>query len=109
MREKTLNALDGICLGRIWTAGIAIFLMSIIIAVGVFARYVLAFGALLVDLAVAAICLFGLVYGSKLCLGTMGQNLAELSWLPVGIPYAPLPLGGLLTFIFVFEKLASRS
>jgi TRAP-type C4-dicarboxylate transport system permease small subunit len=35
----------------------------------------------------------------------MGQNLAELPWLPVGITYAPLPLGALLTLIFVLEKM----
>jgi TRAP-type C4-dicarboxylate transport system permease small subunit len=61
--------------------------------------------ALLVDLCMAIICLFGVVYGSKLCLGTMGQTLAELPWLPVGITYSPLPLGAFLTLIFVVEKL----
>jgi TRAP-type C4-dicarboxylate transport system permease small subunit len=151
MREKILKMLDGVYLACIWSAGIAIFFMSIIIPVGVFARYVLGFGAqwpepiaillmvvftflgaaaayragahiavamltdrlhgglqklceMLVDLAMMAICLFGIVYGTKLCLGTMGQNLAELPWLPVGVTYAPLPLGALLTLLFVIEK-----
>ena len=49
----------------------------------------------LVDLAMAVICLFVVVYGTKLCLGTMGQTLAELPWLPVGVTYSPLPLGAL--------------
>ena len=152
MRERTLKFLDGIYLGCIWVAGIAIFFMSIIIPVGVFARYVLGFGAqwpepiaimlmvvftfigaaaayragahiavamltdrlpgplkkvcsVGVDLAMALVCLIGVVYGTKLCLGTMGQNLAELPWLPVGVTYSPLPLGALLTLVFVLEKM----
>jgi TRAP-type C4-dicarboxylate transport system permease small subunit len=44
-----------------------------------------------------------------LCLGTMGQTLAELPWLPVGVTYAPLPLGAFLTLIFVVEKMVFGS
>jgi TRAP-type C4-dicarboxylate transport system permease small subunit len=156
MRTTTLKTLDGVYLACIWSAGIAIFFMSIIIPVGVFARYVLGFGAqwpepiaillmviftflgaaasyragahiavammtdrlppplqrgceILVDVSMVAICLFGVVYGTTLCLGTMGQTLAELPWLPVGITYAPLPLGALLTLVFVIEKLVFGS
>jgi TRAP-type C4-dicarboxylate transport system permease small subunit len=156
MNEKILKILDGIYLACIWSAGIAIFFMSIIIPVGVFARYVLGFGAqwpepiamilmviftflgaaasyragahiavamltdrlpanwrkycvILVDICMLAICLFGVVYGTKLCLGTMEQNLAELPWLPVGFTYAPLPLGALLTLFFVIEKIVFGS
>jgi TRAP-type C4-dicarboxylate transport system permease small subunit len=151
MRERILEALDGVYLACIWSAGIAIILMSVIVPVGVFARYVLGFGAqwpepiaillmivftflgaaasyragahiavamltdrlppamqkageVLVDIAMAVICLFVLVYGTKLCWGMMGQTLAELPWLPVGVTYSPLPLGALLTLAFVIEK-----
>jgi TRAP-type C4-dicarboxylate transport system permease small subunit len=156
MNEKILKTLDGVYLACIWSAGIAIFFMSIIIPVGVFARYVLGFGAqwpepiamilmviftflgaaasyragahiavamltdrlpaslrkycvILVDICMLAICSFGVVYGTKLCLGTMEQNLAELPWLPVAFTYAPLPLGALLTLIFVAEKMVFGS
>ena len=156
MRENILKVLDSLYLVCIWSAGIAIFFMSIIIPVGVFARYVLGFGAqwpepiaillmvvftflgaaaayrarahiavamltdrlnraaqkactVLVDISMALVCLFVAVYGTKLCLGTMGQNLAELPWLPVGITYAPLPLGALFTLVFVLEKMAFGS
>lgn len=156
MNQKILKALDGVYLACIWSAGIAIFFMSIIIPVGVFARYVLGFGAqwpepiamilmviftflgaaasyragahiavamlterlpaglrsrcaALVDVCMVAICLFGVFYGTKLCLGTMEQNLAELPWLPVGFTYAPLPIGALLTLIFVLEKIVFGS
>jgi TRAP-type C4-dicarboxylate transport system permease small subunit len=156
MNEKILKLLDKVYLACIWSAGVAIFFMSIIIPVGVFARYVLGFGAQwpepiamilmviftflgaaasyragahiavamltdrlstslqkqcawLVDVCMLAICMFGVVYGTKLCLGTMEQNLAELPWLPVGFTYAPLPLGALLTLIFVVEKMVFGS
>jgi TRAP-type C4-dicarboxylate transport system permease small subunit len=156
MRKKILHTLDGVYLACIWSAGIAIFFMSLIIPLGVFARYVLGFGAqwpepiaimlmvvftflgaaasyragahiavgmltdrlparlrrqcaVLVDLFMACICLFVVVYGSKLCLGTMGQTLAELPWLPVGLTYAPLPLGAFLTLVFVLEKMVFGS
>ena len=156
MRETILKAMDGIYLACIWVAGIAIVFMSIIIPIGVFARYFLGVGAqwpepiaillmvvftflgaaaayragahiavamlterlpsaaqkvcsVVVDLAMAVICLFVVVYGAKLCLGTMGQTLAELPWLPVGITYMPLPLGAFLTLLFVVEKMAFGS
>jgi TRAP-type C4-dicarboxylate transport system permease small subunit len=156
MRQRILEALDGVYLACVWSAGIAIVLMSIIVPVGVFARYVLGFGAqwpepiaillmvvftflgaaasyragahiavamltsrlpaslqkvceVLVDLSMAIICLFVVVYGTKLCLGTMGQTLAELPWLPVGVTYSPLPLGAFLTLIFVIERIVFGS
>jgi TRAP-type C4-dicarboxylate transport system permease small subunit len=45
------------------------------------------------------------VCGTRLSLAVMGQTLAELPWLPVGYTYLPLPLGSLLTLIFVVEKM----
>ena len=58
----------------------------------------------LVDLAMVVICLFVIVWGGKLALETMIQYLADLPWMPVGITYLPLPLGSLLTLLFVLEK-----
>lgn len=152
--KNTLHAgLDVLYLACIWIAGMAIFGMSLIIPMGVFARYVLGFGAqwpepvailLMVvftfigaaaayragaHIAVAmmtdrisppwqvacrwavnvfmlAVSLFMMIYGSKLCIETMGQTLADLPWLPVGISYLPVPLGGLITMVFVLEKMA---
>ena len=156
MREKVLKFLDGIYLFCIWSAGVSIFFMSIIIPIGVFARYVMGEGAqwpepiaillmvvftflgaaaayragahiavamltdrlpaalkkpaeYLADVAMIATCLFVVFYGTRLSLGVMGQNLAELPWLPVGYTYLPLPLGSLLTLIFVVEKMVFGS
>ena len=152
MKNTVHGALDGLYLACIWVAGLSIAAMSVIIPIGVFARYVLGFGAqwpepiaiLLmviftfvgaacayragahiavammtdrmpapmkkacqwaVHLLMLAISLFMLVYGAKLSLETMGQTLAALPWLPIGLTYLPVPLGGLLTLVFVLETL----
>lgn len=57
-----------------------------------------------VDALMVAVCLFVLYYGTRLCLTTMGQSISELPWLPVGVTYASLPIGSLLTLLFVIEK-----
>lgn len=147
-----LRAADAVYLACIWIAGLSIAAMSVIIPVGVFARYVLGFGAqwpepiaillmviftfvgaaagyragshiavamltdrlppklrkvavVLVDLLMVVACLFMIVWGGKLSLETMGQSLAALPAIPVGLTYAPVPIGGLLTLVFVLEQL----
>lgn len=61
--------------------------------------------ALLSDLLMIVICVFVLGYGTHLCKQTWGQSVSELPWLPVGATYLPLPIGGLLTLVFVVERL----
>jgi TRAP-type C4-dicarboxylate transport system permease small subunit len=46
---------------------------------------------------------FMLVNGLELCRETWGQSIPELPWLPVGFTYLPVPLGGLITALFVLE------
>ena len=146
------GVLDGLYLACIWTAGIAITLMSIIIPVGVVMRYVFGFGAqwpepiaillmmvftfigaaaayragahiavtMLVDhlpgavqaalarvihVLMLLVCGFVVIYGSRLCMDTMGQSIAELPWLPVGVTYLAIPIGALVTALFVLEHL----
>ncbi len=153
MKHTIPRALDIVYLACMWIAGLSIVVMSLIIPMGVFARYVLGFGAqwpepiaiLLmvvftflggavayragshiavamltdrlpkplqglcgkaVDVLMLITSLFMLVYGAKLCLETMNQTLTALPWLPVGYTYMPVPLGGLVTLLFVLEKLA---
>ena len=150
MKNTLHTTFDGLYLACIWIAGLAALTMSLIIPVGVFARYVLGFGAqwpepiaillmviftffgaaaayragahiavsmvtdrlppplqrvcrVLVNLLMLGISLFMVVYGTRLCMETMNQTLADLPWLPVGVTYAPVPLGGLLTLLFVLE------
>jgi TRAP-type C4-dicarboxylate transport system permease small subunit len=51
------------------------------------------------------IATFMLGYGVHLCLITQGNTVAEFPWLSVGIVYLPIPLGGLLTLLFLVEKM----
>jgi TRAP-type C4-dicarboxylate transport system permease small subunit len=51
------------------------------------------------------IAAFMLGYGLHLCQVTWGNSMAEFPWLSVGIVYAPIPLGGLLTLLFIVEKM----
>ena len=50
------------------------------------------------------IAAFMLGYGVHLCQITWGNTVAEFPRLSVGIVYMPIPLGGLLTLLFLLEK-----
>jgi TRAP-type C4-dicarboxylate transport system permease small subunit len=58
-----------------------------------------------VDALMLAICGFVGVYGTRLCVETLGQSVAELPWLPVGVTYAAIPLGAMATALFVVERI----
>ncbi|TFZ04532.1 TRAP transporter small permease [Ramlibacter rhizophilus] len=151
MDHPYTRLMDRLYLACVWTSGLAIFLMSLIIPWGVFTRYVLGTGSqwpepiaillmmvftfigaaagyranahiavtMLTDvlprplqsLAAAAVDVLVMVasafvawYGTRLCLATLGQSVAELPWLPVGVTYAALPIGSLATLLFVIER-----
>jgi TRAP-type C4-dicarboxylate transport system permease small subunit len=57
-----------------------------------------------VDACMAAIALFMLGYGAHLCVITQYQTMAEFPGLSVAIVYAPIPLAGLLTLLFLVER-----
>ena len=63
------------------------------------------FLALAVDLILAAISLFMVLYGLELCATTWNQVIAEFPFLSVGITYLPLPLGGAITLLFIVERI----
>jgi TRAP-type C4-dicarboxylate transport system permease small subunit len=48
---------------------------------------------------------FMLVYGAHLCYVTRGNTIAEFPWLSTGVVYMPIPIGGLLTVLFIVEKI----
>jgi len=58
-----------------------------------------------VNTSMIAIAAFMLGYGVILCRTTWGNTMAEFPSLSVGIVYMPIPLGGLLTLLFIIEKL----
>lgn len=61
--------------------------------------------SLLAQLAMALVCVFMAVWGARLCMSTWNQFMSELPGLRVGITYMAIPVGGLLTLVFVLEKL----
>lgn len=61
--------------------------------------------ASVIDVLMLIVALFTLVYGAKLCLETMNQVIGQLPWMPVGVTYLPVPLGGLTTLLFVLEHM----
>ena len=70
-------------------------------AVGARSRAAMQWGVTACMLSIAA---FMLVYGVHLCWLTKGNTIAEFPWLSVGIVYLPIPIGGLLTLLFIVEK-----
>ncbi len=57
-----------------------------------------------VDVCMAATALFMLGYGIQLCLITRYQTIAEFPSLSVAIVYLPIPVAGLLTLLFLIER-----
>lgn len=58
----------------------------------------------LVDVCMAATTLFMLVYGVHLCIATRYQTIAEFPGLSVAVVYLPIPVAGLLTLLFLVER-----
>lgn len=51
------------------------------------------------------IAAFMVGYGVQLCVITWGNTIAEFPWLSTGVAYMPIPIGGLLTLLFIIEKI----
>jgi TRAP-type C4-dicarboxylate transport system permease small subunit len=58
----------------------------------------------LVDLLMAGICLFMIIWGGSLVQTTYFQSYPEFQYIRVGVAYSAIPIGGLITFLFVIEK-----
>jgi TRAP-type C4-dicarboxylate transport system permease small subunit len=107
--------------GSQWPEPIAILLMMLFTFIGAAAAYragahiavtmltdalprrLHSVAALVVDLLLVLVSAFVVYYGTRLCIDTMGQSVAELPWLPVGVTYASLPIGSAITLLFVVE------
>ena len=57
-----------------------------------------------VHLAMALTAAFMLGYGLHLCQVTWNNTMAEFPSLSVGVVYMPIPVAGLLTLLFILEK-----
>ena len=58
----------------------------------------------LVDMLMAGICLFMVIWGSSLVKTTYFQAYPEFQYIRVGVAYSAIPIGGLITLLFVIEK-----
>jgi len=86
----------------VYRANAQIAVEALLRAVNGKARRAMAWGVHACMLLVAA---FMLGYGAHLCQITWGNSMAEFPWLSVGVVYMPIPLGGLLTLLFIIEKI----
>ena len=57
-----------------------------------------------VDACMGAMSLFMAIYGFQLCRITWNQSVAEFPGLPVGAVYSPIPIAGVLTLLFLIER-----
>ena len=57
-----------------------------------------------VDFLMAAICLFMVTYGASLVKTTFFQSYPEFQYIKVGVAYSAIPIAGLITLLFVIEK-----
>jgi len=62
--------------------------------------------ALLVEGLMALIALFMINWGIKLVAATWQNSIADFPSLSVGVTYLPIPIGGAILLLFVFERLA---
>jgi TRAP-type C4-dicarboxylate transport system permease small subunit len=85
----------------VYRANVHIAVEALLNAVGPKIRKVMLWG---VDLCMAAMALFMLGYGAQLCQVTWPNTMAEFPALSVGIVYLPIPVAGLLTLLFIIEK-----
>jgi TRAP-type C4-dicarboxylate transport system permease small subunit len=151
MRQAYRRVMDALYLLCIVIAGAGIAIMSLMIAWGVFTRYMLGFGSFwpepisiflaiqvtfygaaacyranahialtmlatrlprvvarladgLVILLMAAVSAFMVVYGIDLVRATFFQVYPEFQYIRVGAVYTAIPIGGLITLLFVIEK-----
>jgi TRAP-type C4-dicarboxylate transport system permease small subunit len=57
------------------------------------------------ELLVGAVSLFMTVWGIGLCQTTWHQTIDAFPWLSVGVTYLPIPIGGVVTLLFVIERI----
>jgi TRAP-type C4-dicarboxylate transport system permease small subunit len=57
------------------------------------------------DVIMGLISLFTIVWGIRLVAVTWDNGIAEFPFLSVGLTYLPIPVGGLITLLFVIEQM----
>jgi len=59
----------------------------------------------LIELLMALIAVFMVVWGARLVEATWGNTIADFPFLSTGVTYLPIPVGGAILFLFVIEHL----
>ncbi len=85
----------------VYRANVHVAVQALLNAVGPGARRAMLHG---VDACMAATALFMLGYGAHLCAITRYQTMAEFPGLSVAFVYMPIPVAGLLTLLFLIER-----
>ena len=60
---------------------------------------------LIVQLLMAAIALFMVIWGARLVEVTWHNTIADFPFLSVGVTYLPIPIGGVLLLLFIIERI----
>ena len=79
--------------------------MSVTVAADMFPPRMRRVTDFIVELLMATIAVFMIVYGIELCRATWNNSIAEFPFLSVGLVYSPIPIGGFLTLLFIIEHL----
>jgi TRAP-type C4-dicarboxylate transport system permease small subunit len=79
--------------------------MAVTVGVSLLPEQVQRACALLVEMLMAAIAVFMVIYGIKLCQTTWNNTIADFPFLSVGVVYAAIPIGGAFTLLFIVEHL----
>lgn len=61
--------------------------------------------ATVAELLMALVAGFMVVWGTSLVTATWQNSISEFPFLPVGLTYLPIPVGGAILFLFVLERL----
>lgn len=151
MRDRYVAAMDKLYLACVFLCCASVVIMTVLIAFGVFSRYVLHLGAFyseplsiflaiqltfygaavcyradahlrleivenalppaggrylraLIDFLMAGVSIFMIFYGTNLVAVTLYQAYPEFEFVRVGVVYTAIPLGSLVTLLFVIEK-----
>ena len=86
----------------VYRANQQIAVEALLKAVGPRSRAAMQWGVHACMLLIAA---FMLGYGAHLCVVTWDNTIAEFPSLRTGVVYMPIPIGGLLTLLFIIEKI----
>lgn len=86
----------------VYRARVHVAVEALLNAVPAWARRIMLRG---VDACMIAMALFMLVYGAQLCHTLWHQSIAEFPGLSVGLTYLPIPIAGLLTLLFILERI----